>query len=414
MSDTIRTLTEKEARQIELWAHQTRLAEMVSFFETMPRHFVVPRPVLLGSNNSWEILVNGFTSKRRVISAVADLDEPFNPHLQLQKTLMAEKREESLGLLQPIYRELSKGLDKVCLASSLGDCSGKIVRAHSLQRASFQAHAKNGHVYEIDPFKVEPDGHWPTLVGINKATTFTGFCEHHDGRLFKSIETSNFAALPQQFFMHHYRALALAFYSREYKGKVLETAYAENSQIPNVGSLKQLEERVRINKRDADELRQHRDFYDRHLKTGNWAAVEGYAWIGNKVPDFFAADYFGARKNLQGTIVQDTKSLRPLRWISLTVTTAADNRALVLLCAEKGSPLLTTCVASLRRLPRDRRTMAVVNYILHHTENFIMLPKWWDGLQERTKKLIVNTYDSAYFPRELPHVCEWGLSEVKA
>src|SRR5258706_12714369 len=113
-----------------------------------------------------------------------------------------------------------------------------IDRASTLQKAAFQAHAREGHVYEIDPFKVGPEGHCPTLIGIHKATTLTGFCEHHDGTLFREIETEQFDLRPQQFFMHHYRAVALAFYNRAYKAKILERAYVENSKKPGIGSLK--------------------------------------------------------------------------------------------------------------------------------------------------------------------------------
>jgi hypothetical protein len=400
-------------RQVEQWAHRTRLAEMLSFFEALPRFLFLPRPVLLGSNNEWEILVEGFISKRRVIGAISNLDEPFNPKLILQQTLMAKRRETSLGTMEPIYRELSNGFEKVCLAEALGGCRGKIVRAHTLQRAAFQAHAHKGHVYEIDPFKVGVAGHWPTLIGIQKATTLTGFCEHHDGTLFRPIETEQFDSRPQQFFMHHYRAVASAFYNRAYKAKVLERAYIENAKKPGIGSLETFVENIRINRAETKELRRHKCIYEQHLQAGNWSAVEGHAWIGTRAPDVFAADFFGPRKNLQGAIVQDTKSLRPLNWLSLTVTATADDRALVLLCAEKGSSLLASCVSSLRRTPRDRRTMAVVNYIVCQLENFIMLPIWWEPLGDRTKRLFVNAYDSRYFPRELPHVCEWGLSEVR-
>lgn len=399
-------------RQIEQWARQTRLPKMLTFFESLPRFFFLPRAVLLGSNNHNEILVEGFTSKHRVTKAISNLDEPFNPNLGLQTTLMAVKREKSSGAMQPIYQELSKGFEKVCLAEALGGCSGKIIRAHTLQKATFQAHARNGHVYEIDPFNGRPEGHRPTLIGINDATTFTGFCEHHDANLFQPIEIRPFDSQPQQFFLYHYRAVALAYYTRAYTAKIFEKAYAENAKKPGMGSLAEAARSIHITKLDAEEVGRQKLFYEHELKAQNWAAVEGHAWAGTKVPDFFATDFFGPRKNLQGKIFQDTKGRGPIHWLSLTVTTT-DDRALVLLCAEKGSPLLASCVNSLKQLPRDRRTMAVVNYIICQLENFIMLPRWWDSLGDRTKRQFLNACNSRYFPRDLPHVCEWGLSKVR-
>jgi len=359
-----------------------------------------------------EILVSGVASKRSVIGAIQNLDEPFNPHLHFQSTQMGTKREKSLELMQPIFQELSRGFEKVCLAEALGGCRGKIIRAHTLQKAAFQAHARDGHVYEIDPFKAGAEGHWPTRVGINNATTFTGFCENHDASLFRPIEVTPFDSQPQQFFMHHYRAVSLAYYTRAYKSKILEKAYTENSKRDDVGSLKRFEEGIRLNELDTKEIHQHKLFYEKELLAQNWMAVEGHAWTGTKVPDFFATDFFGPRKDLQGKIIQDCKRSHALQWMSLTVT-ASDDRALVLLCANRGSPLLSSCINSLRRIPRDRRTMAIVGYIIGQLENFIMLPDWWDSLDDRTKRQFANAYDSRYFPRQLPHVCEWGLSEVR-
>ncbi len=413
MTEGTRTLTEREMRQVEQWAEHSNLADMLSFVEGLPRFFVVPRQVLLGSNNKCEILVEGLTTRHRVVSAIANLDEPFNPTLNDQRILMAKRRSTPSRVMEPVYRELSKGFEKICLASGLGGCGGKIVNAHTVQKAAFQAHAQSGHVYEINAFKSDPDRASASLVGINRATTVTAFCERHDSGLFRCIEIEPFESKSQQFFMYHYRAVAQAFYDRIYKCRFLEVAYEENSKLPDIGSLASLSEHLRSIKLDAEDLQKHKTFYEKQLVAENWSSVEGYAWTGTRAPDLFSSDFFGPGKDFQGRTVQDRKSFWPLRWISLTVTAAPDGKALVLLCAERGSPLLATCVASLRKTPRDRRTMAVVNYVICHTDNFIMLPHWWDRLGVTTQQLFVNACTSKYFPRKLPHVCEWRLSEVR-
>ncbi|HZM03477.1 MAG TPA: hypothetical protein VFC44_10655 [Candidatus Saccharimonadales bacterium] len=311
--------------------------------------------------------------------------------------------------MQPIYRALAQGLTKTCLANDLGGCSGKIIRAHSLQKAAFSPHARNGHVYEFDPFQIRDNGITPTLIGVNKATTFTGFCERHDASLFAPIEVETFKANPQQLFLHHYRAIAQAFYNRAYKFKILEQALTENAAKVGKAAARRFEEDMQINRVEVQELMRHKRLCEQNLMGMNWAEVVGFCWKGKSAPDIFATDFFAPRKDFLGSTLQDCKSLAPLQWISLTVT-ASDNCAVVLLCAAKGSKILKSCAESLRRIPNNLRTMSLVNFIVCQLENFIMLPKWWDPLSEDAKRLVVNAYTSRYFPRKLPRICDWTLS----
>jgi hypothetical protein len=405
----MRVLTEHEILRVEKWARETKLSEMLSFFEELPREFYVPRAMLLGSNNEFEVLVEGLTPRSKVISTIGELDEPFNPNLSLQRILKTKKRQKKIGALQPIFRELSRGFAKVCLAENLGNCGGKIVRAHSLQKAAFEARACNGHVYEFDPFTILAENYSPTLIGIRESTTFTGFCKDHDTKLFAPIEAKQFKSDPEQLFLHHYRATAQAFYNRVYKAKMFERAYTESAQKVEGPYQRWSAERIRLNHADAAQLRTYKCRYEQFLLTKNWSAVEGYAWIGIHPPDILATDFFAPRKDLKGRIIQDCKSWAPLEWLSLTVT-ATENRALVLLCAEKNSRVLAACANSLKQISTHLQSLAIVNYVVCQFENFIMLPNWWKSLDDNAKKQFINAYYARYFPRNLPKVCNWGLS----
>ena len=66
----------------------------------------------------------------------------------------------------------------------------------------------------VDPFAIErAEGEiLHHLVGINSATTFTGFCSLHDQQLFKPIDTELLLPTPEQVFLLHYRALCRELY----------------------------------------------------------------------------------------------------------------------------------------------------------------------------------------------------------
>jgi len=84
--------------------------------------------------------------------------------------------------------ELSaKNKKRLCFVD---DCELKTISSHLLQKNGILNRiAYKNHLYEIgiNPFNE------PTLsfdkIGINKALTFPGFCNHHDTEIFKEIET---------------------------------------------------------------------------------------------------------------------------------------------------------------------------------------------------------------------------------
>jgi hypothetical protein len=74
-------------------------------------------------------------------------------------------------------------------------CSGNIVRAHTIQlEGALSTIAVNRHVYGVAR-QPQEDGYLHyELIGVRQASTFTGFCAHHDSELFRPLETQPFVA----------------------------------------------------------------------------------------------------------------------------------------------------------------------------------------------------------------------------
>lgn len=99
------------------------------------------------------------------------------------------------------------------------ECSGKIIKAHSISKsASLKEIARDGHVLTTfrgavsyqNEFKIEPK-----KIGIQKASTFTGFCAHHDKNLFQPIEDSEFTVSEINCFLVAYRAISRELFVKE-------------------------------------------------------------------------------------------------------------------------------------------------------------------------------------------------------
>lgn len=105
-----------------------------------------------------------------------------------------------------------------------GNCSSGIIASHTIQRrGGLSLIQEEGHVLATKPtfqstFK-NKGRPVPRRVGVNKASTFPGFCNKHDTELFRPIENTDTALNPLAAFLYSYRAIA---YERFTKDAALE------------------------------------------------------------------------------------------------------------------------------------------------------------------------------------------------
>lgn len=100
-----------------------------------------------------------------------------------------------------------------------GDCSKKIVKAHTVPKSSsLKAIAEDGHVYglrySLESIRKFNGRLEPELIGINNASTFNGFCKIHYDSIFSPIEKGVFTGTQEQCFLLAYRSLSRECYTK--------------------------------------------------------------------------------------------------------------------------------------------------------------------------------------------------------
>jgi hypothetical protein len=398
-------------RQIDRWAQRTELGKMLDFFESFSTPIWIQRPVMLGSNNENEIWLEGYMPGRRAVEAIRNLDEPYNPRVPFKKTILMKKRAERLPgtPFKALFEVMRKGLASVCLLDSLGDCSGRIVRSHSVQKAAFSMYATDDRrVYHFDALTRPREGLQVRLVGVNRATTFTAFCEHHDRTTFQPIEVMPFEDRPDQAFLFHYRAFCWAYYDRAHRTEVLKAMHSDLA--PRVGGqeVAWLAERIGLNSVDLDELRPAKQRYESMLKTGKTDRFVFQAFRIRKVPGIACAEFFAPSKDLSGRQIQDGKQIiQPMDWLSLTIVPTPPHGGLVIIGSEKQSGVFESFVQSLIRGTSPSRTARLLSLVFGMTENFVILPFWWKSLSEAQRQRITNICCARFFPRPLNIAVDW-------
>ena len=214
---------------------------------------------------------------------------------------------------------------KYCLAPDAGDaaCSGGIVNAHSVQGTLLRRIARDGHVYgdvsSIGTLQRNLGQFTYGLVGVNLASTFTGFCNLHDTKIFAPIEKGDFIAGPEQCFLLAYRAMCREVFV---KRATLENADWIVQNVPpcTLALAKAHRNLTEVGLRD---LQWHKDAYDRDLRSNNFSALEWVAIELSNTPDFVCSglcfpDYDFAGKRLQD--LSDVKARMQLVTFSVIPT----------------------------------------------------------------------------------------------
>jgi hypothetical protein len=114
-----------------------------------------------------------------------------------------------------------------CLHFSDGGLCNEIISAHSIQKkGQLSLIAEDGHVYRLnaDLSSLKKTMGVPFLkkVGVNQASTFDGFCKHHDNSLFKPIDNFSLEPVKEQIALYAYRCICREYFVKENAIAVLE------------------------------------------------------------------------------------------------------------------------------------------------------------------------------------------------
>jgi len=133
-------------------------------------------------------------------------------------------REEQPALTRGDLEKHAKtqGAKKTCSVKNLypDECSNKIINAHTISKSSsLKDISDNGHVMGSKPSLsglIKNNGKFSLeLVGINKASTFTGFCSVHDKEIFSPLENESIELNDKQLFLLAYRGMCRELFHKE-------------------------------------------------------------------------------------------------------------------------------------------------------------------------------------------------------
>jgi SEC-C motif len=284
--------------------------------------------------------------------------------------------------------------------SMLKGCSGKIVKAHTIPKStSLKSIAKNGHVYGLsislnNIFKHKGKLR-PQLMGVNKASTFSGFCDFHDNEIFSPIEKHEFSVTAENCFLLSYRALAREYYTKSAMAnlsqsrKSLDRGKSIDRQMEIQTKAFLMDIGAQAGVRDSEH---HKSLFDSCLESQSYESVRALILELDAPPPIMVSGAVSPDFDFDGNRIQDLMELeRVPDIISITSFYDGNTGRIVFSWLENSSKSCVKLIESFLRKPKKELNKHAVQYIFNNFENCFISPDWWDNLKEGTKEEIVDS-----------------------
>ena len=288
-------------------------------------------------------------------------------------------------------------------------CSGRIVRAHTVQRrGGLSAIAENGHVISAmsagqDIFK--HDGEFvPREVGIRGASTFMGFCNLHDTILFRPLERVSVTLTPENCFLLSLRAIAYEHFTKQTQLRSSEilrnmdvgTPFEQQVVVQNyvhtyvAGVRRGLSDTERW-KRQYDAIFREQRFNDHRFLAVEFSQVLPVVGCGGFHPEY----------DFEGNALQKiSRGTSPHEHINFNLSVLNGKSVVVLGLTERTGGPAEEFLHSFMKLPDQEKPDLSIRLAFEHIENIYFKPSWWTGLDVISKNNLTNRISSGLGLRE--------------
>ncbi|WP_105173572.1 hypothetical protein [Pseudoalteromonas sp. T1lg122] len=325
------------------------------------------------------------------------------------------------------FHQKSKSISKkrTCLHFEAGDSCDQYISAHSIQRSQcLQPIARDGHVYQVDMENISKSGKVSyKLTGINKASTFFGFCKSHDNTLFEEIDNKLLIPSNKQAILYAYRAICKEISTKQ---KAIETLELQMRLSPeNSVEYKFAEENKAGMAYGLKQLLRIKENYDKSLKSDRYEDIEWVAFCCTDKPNVSFSGLIYPDYDFQGRPLQ-TFSNREADLSLITFSFAPMETGWSVLFAwhkscEHVASFYISSIAELMKQGRDLGS-ALFNLVVLNCENHAFSPNWWECLDTQKKELIQNimteqadalsSINPLYLAKEIEGVVDWSFNSI--
>lgn len=316
-----------------------------------------------------------------------------------------------------------------CLHFENGHRCNEIIRAHSIQRnQSLSDIADNGHVYKISSnigsLKRNKGRLTYEKYGINKVSTFLGFCKKHDNELFEPIDNSLLIPTDQQVLLYSYRSLCRELFVSENALELMNGQLAEGIEQLAINNL--FSGYVSGKSFGLNNLKRHKEYYDKSLVSKSYSDIKYIVFISKQKPIIAFSGIFYPDFDFLGRQLQNLgDQTRDLQLITFCSAPKENGWAYLFAWHETSSKVCVEFMRSIATMihkDADSLNDHLFRLAMTNCENLAISPEWWDKLDGDKKEKITDRATSmadifsiteqAYLMEGLEGISNWQFEKV--
>lgn len=300
-----------------------------------------------------------------------------------------------------LHKELNRfNTYKKCSASTIFNdkCSKKIIKAHSVSKSSsLKEIAVDGHVLTFFMAQRNKDNTVlePIPVGVNKASTFNGFCETHDKKLFSPFEDNHFDLSSYHCFLIVYRTVSRELFVKESckgafglvkemdKGKdTLEQMYIQDRYQHFNGS----------NNLTIGDLKYIKNSLEKALSSKNYDKLEHVIIKLETPPKVMASAIGGMHFGFDGSIIQEISNDPKCIPDYLSINSFSSNGKGYIVLSWLNEHRASNIKPIKTLMCSNSISDSLLMLIISQTENVYLAPQWWEKLTDQKKLNLTKLY----------------------
>lgn len=316
-----------------------------------------------------------------------------------------------------------------CLHYDSGEKCNHAIKAHSIQKnQSLAKIAHDGKVYTLSSnmSDIKKNRGNPSYekIGINKVSTFLGFCKRHDNELFEPIDNNPLCPTEEQVFLYSYRSMCRELFVKEnavdhLNDQLNSSSYKEN-EIGKFLSVFRDSFQFGLNN-----LRRHKSLYDADIRTKKFDEIKYVLFVslekpflafsGLLYPDF---DFMGRQLQYLG----DHKNSPDL--ITFCSAPMESGWGFLFAWHKSSSDVCSEFMMSLATMIHEGKNLGdlLFRLVISGCENLAISPKWWDRLSQNNKEQILSyarlnaniftAIKPTYLMEGLEGIAQWEFESV--
>jgi len=340
-----------------------------------------------------------------------------------KKCHLRRAQEKSSNPFEASKRMAAVNRRPTCLHPGAPDeCSEDTIRAHTIQRSgSLSRIAENRHVLGFSANLAElrrTNGKIAVKqIGINRASTFSGFCGYHDNMTFAPVEDQPFTATEEQCFLLGYRAMCRELYQKQAAIEALDNHLRLMDQGCPIEEQVALQAFLNVVQRGQvaghRRLLEYKSDFDRILLKRLYSEVSNYVIFTEHTPDVMTSFGVTVQYDFHGNELQNLADVdQPLDSIYVSILATESGGAFSFVWRDSHTGACTKFMQSLVTLPDVDISDAIIRLVFEHSENTFFRPSWWNALPEPTQCALINRItDAAHFNK--PRVPECLMCDGK-